>query len=217
MPKTAVSLTRFVLGPLETNTYVLLDRETRKAAVIDPAAEDEALFRFVVTNASAVEKILLTHGHFDHIGGVSGLHEKWKSEVCIHPMDAGMLTRPAENLSPFLGVQFKTREADLLFEDRMEITIGTSKIRVLHTPGHTPGSVCFAGEGFVLAGDTLFRLSVGRTDFPGSSMDRLQHSIRHQLMPLGDAIRVFSGHGEETTIGYEREHNPFLGSDTPGL
>jgi hydroxyacylglutathione hydrolase len=215
MPKTAVSLTRFVLGPLETNAYVLLDRDTRKAAVIDPAAEDEALFRFLETNASGVEKILLTHGHFDHIGGVSGLHARWKSEVCIHPQDAGMLIRPAENLSTFLGVQFKTREADLKLEDEMEIAVGTSMVRVLHTPGHTPGSVCFAGEGFVLAGDTLFRLSVGRADFPGSSMERLLHSIRHRLMPLGDAIRVFPGHGEETTIGHEREHNPYLGSDFP--
>jgi hydroxyacylglutathione hydrolase len=215
MPRTAASITRFVLGPLETNAYILLDGETRKAAVIDPAAEDEALLRFLETNASSVERILLTHGHFDHIGGISGLRARWKSDVCIHPLDADMLTRPSENLSPFLGMQFKTRAADILIDDGMEIEVGTLNVRVLHTPGHTQGSVCFAGDGFVLSGDTLFRLSVGRADFPGSSMERLLHSVRNRLVPLGDVIRVFPGHGEETTIGYEREHNPFLGPDFP--
>jgi hydroxyacylglutathione hydrolase len=217
MPLTSASLTRFVLGPLETNTYVLLDKETRKAAVIDPAGEDAGLFRFLETNASGVEKILLTHGHFDHIGGVPGLKKKWNADVCIHPRDVDMLMRPEENLSIFLGVHFLASEADLLLEEGMEMSIGTLKIRVLHTPGHTPGSVCFEGEGFTLVGDTLFRHSVGRTDFPGSSMDQLLHSIRHKLLPLGDSIRAFPGHGEETTLGHEREHNPFLAADSSGI
>jgi hydroxyacylglutathione hydrolase len=217
MPAASVSLKQFVLGPLETNTYVLLDRETRKAAVVDPAAEDDGLSRYLEANASAVEKILLTHGHFDHIGGVPGLRSRWKTDVGIHPLDAGMLAHPEENLSVFLGISFRAGDADLLLEDGQEIAVGSLRIRVLHTPGHTPGSLCFAGEGFALVGDTLFRNSVGRTDFRGSSMDQLLHSIRHRLIPLGDTVRVFPGHGEETTIGHEKDTNPFLAADPRGI
>ncbi len=217
MPATSVHLKPFVLGPLETNTYVLLDKETRKAAVIDPAAEDDGLSRYLEANASSVEKILLTHGHFDHIGGVPGLRSRWKTEVGIHPLDADMLVHPDENLSVFLGLSFHAGEADLLLEDGQEIAVGSLRIRVLHTPGHTPGSLCFAGEGFALVGDTLFRHSVGRTDFRGSSMEQLLQSIRCRLIPLGDAVRVFPGHGEETTIGQERDTNPFLTADPGGI
>jgi len=217
MPATSVLIKRFPLGPLETNTYVLLDRKTRKAAVVDPAAEDDGLSRYLEANASSVEKILLTHGHIDHIGGVPGLRSRWKADVCIHPLDAGMLTRPSENLSVFLGISFRAGDADQMLEDGQEIALGSFRIRVLHTPGHTPGSLSFAGEGFALVGDTLFRHSVGRTDFRGSSMEQLLHSIRHRLIPLGDAVRVFPGHGEETTIGQEKNTNPFLAADPGGI
>jgi hydroxyacylglutathione hydrolase len=217
MPATAITIKRFVLGPLETNTYVLLDGKTRHAAVIDPAAEDEGLFRYLKSNAFAVDTVLLTHGHYDHIAGIPGLKSVWKPQVGIHPLDAGMLAHPSENLSIFLGLSFHVGDADFPFEDGMEIQIGSVRIKVLHTPGHTPGSVCFAGEGFALTGDTLFLHSVGRTDFRGSSMDRLLHSIREKLMPLGDDVRLFPGHGDETTIGNEKNTNPFLATDAGGI
>jgi hydroxyacylglutathione hydrolase len=217
MPATAITIKRFVLGPLETNTYVLLDGQTRHAAVIDPAAEDEGLLRYLKARAFAVDTVLLTHGHYDHIAGVPQLKSLWKSKVGIHSLAAGMLAHPSENLSIFLGVSFHADDADFLLEDEMEIRIGSVKIRVIHTPGHTPGSVCFAGEGFALAGDTLFRHSVGRTDFRGSSMDKLIHSIRQKLIPLGDEVRLFPGHGDETTIGHEKESNPFLATDAGGI
>jgi hydroxyacylglutathione hydrolase len=217
MPSTAVTLKRFVLGPLETNTYVLLDGNTRHAAVIDPAAEDDGLDRYLKTHASAVDAVLLTHGHYDHIAGVPRLKSLWKSKVGIHPLDAGMLAHPSENLSILLGFSFRAGDADLRLEDGMQIQIGSVPVRVIHTPGHTPGSVCFAGEGFALAGDTLFRHSVGRTDFHGSSMEKLMHSIREKLIPLGDDVRLFPGHGDETTIGHEKEFNPFLATDAGGI
>jgi hydroxyacylglutathione hydrolase len=217
MPATAVTIKRFVLGPLETNTYVLLDGQTRQAAVIDPAAEDEGLLRYLKARAIAVDTVLLTHGHYDHIAGVPQLKSLWQAKVGIHSLDAGMLAHPSENLSIFLGISFRAGDADFLLEDGMEIQIGSVKIRVIHTPGHTPGSVCFAGEGFALAGDTLFRHSVGRTDFRGSSMDKLMHSIRRKLIPLGDEVRLFPGHGDETTIGHEKEFNPFLAADAGGI
>jgi hydroxyacylglutathione hydrolase len=217
VPATSVSLKKFVLGPLETNTYVLLDGKTRNAAVIDPAAEDAGLLLYLRQNASSVDSVLLTHGHYDHIGGVPALKTRWKSKVGIHPLDAGMLAHPSENLSLFLGLSFRADDADFQLEDGLQIEVGSLRIRVLHTPGHTPGSVCFAGEGFALVGDTLFMHSVGRTDFKGSSMDQLMHSIRDKLMPLGDDVRVFPGHGEETTIGHEKESNPFLSADAGGI
>jgi len=210
-PGGGIEIRRFVCGPLETNTYVLADPDRKVCILVDPAEPGGAVERFLDQESLAVERILLTHGHFDHIAGVPGFRARGNAPVWIHAADADMLIRPEANMSIFIGLDIRTEPADGFLEDGSVIPFGSGGgLRVMHTPGHTPGGVCFAGDGFVLAGDTLFRGSVGRTDFPGSSERGLMQSIRNGLMTLEDNVRVYPGHGETTEIGFERRHNPFL-------
>jgi hydroxyacylglutathione hydrolase len=207
----SLQVRRFVCGPLETNCYVLIDPTKATCLLVDPGEAGGSLERFLDGERLTVERILLTHGHFDHIAGVSSLRSRRSAPVWIHSSDAAMLTRPESNLSVFLGLDCRTEPADGFLEDGAVIPFGPADgLRVIHTPGHTPGGVCFSGEGFVIAGDTLFRGSIGRTDFPGSSERLLLQSIHDGLLVLADDVRVFPGHGESTSIGHERKHNPFL-------
>lgn len=198
------------LGPLQTNCYILTDEKSLKAVVIDPADEGERIWNFLEEKKWTLEKILLTHGHYDHIGGVPLLKKLSGVEVWIHEADAGMLTDSHKNLSFFLGLSHTEPDADKFLKEGLKIEIGSSKIRVLHTPGHTSGSVSFVGDDFAIVGDTLFQNSVGRTDFPGSSYEVLLDSIQRKLLVLGDEIRIYPGHGPSTTVGRERKRNPFI-------
>ena len=210
--KTGASLSvfKFPTGPLQTNAYVLVEERSDSAVVVDPGYDDGTLVKFIDKRSLKIEKILLTHGHFDHIGAVPELKLKTKAEVWIHPFDADMLIDPSKNLSAYVNVHFSMQPADGLFKDGMSIRLGSSEIRVIHTPGHSPGSVCFYCDGFLIAGDTLFRDSIGRTDFPGSSTERLIQSIRCKILPLGDKTIVHPGHGDDTTLAHEKRNNPFL-------
>lgn len=198
----------FVVGPLETNAYVLT--QNGKAVLIDPGAEDPILFGFLQKHLFHVEWILLTHGHYDHIGGVQKLKRMTQAKVGIHSLDHEMLLDPQKNLSILLNESYTFGPADQKLEDEMEIPLGSSIIRVLFTPGHTPGSVCFMWKDMLFSGDTLFSGSIGRTDYPGGSLDLLLQSIQNKLLELPDHVRVYPGHGPKTTIGHERKHNPFL-------
>jgi hydroxyacylglutathione hydrolase len=207
----SLQVRRFVCGLLETNCYVLIDRGKASCLLVDPGEAGGPLERFLDEERLTVDRILLTHGHIDHIAGVSEFRSRRSAPVWIHPSDAEMLTRPESNLSVFLGPEFRTEPADGFLEDGAVIPFRTPDgLRVIHTPGHTPGGVCFSGPGFVITGDTLFRGSIGRTDFPGSSERLLLQSIHRGLLVLADDVRVFPGHGEPTHIGHERKYNPFL-------
>jgi glyoxylase-like metal-dependent hydrolase (beta-lactamase superfamily II) len=203
-------LARFILGPIETNGYVLTGGASRSAVLVDPAEPDDAVDRFLDESRLRVTHILLTHGHCDHIGGVDFYRKRTGAPVWIHAGDAAMLADPGRNLSVFLGDGVRTSDPEGLFRDGMDIRADGICLTVLHTPGHTEGSVCLLGDGFVLSGDTLFRGSVGRTDLPGSSTPRLLDSIRRRLLPLDDRTAVYPGHGDPTEVGYERKWNPFL-------
>jgi len=201
------------VGELAANCYIAYCENTRKAAVIDPGADGQLILNRIRYEGLDVERILLTHGHFDHIGAVKFLKEQMGAIVAIHSGDAQALTDAGQNLSAFMGEPVVQVPPDVLLREGDIIAFGDERMEVLHTPGHSEGSVCFAVNGPVKAvftGDTLFQGSIGRSDFPGGSYDQLIDSIRDKLLVLDDDYIIYPGHGARSTIGAERAANPFI-------
>jgi len=199
-----------VVGALETNCYLVYCEETKECAVVDPGAEPERIFPEIAEDALKPIAIINTHGHIDHTGANRDIKDHYGAPIYIHAGDNAMLgTIQQLELSLFLGAK-DSPPADHFMNDGDEITIGNSSLRVLHTPGHSPGSVSLLGDGFLLSGDTLFMEGVGRTDLPGGSQKQLEQSIRGKIMTLPDDTVVLPGHGPRTTVGQERVDNPFL-------
>lgn len=198
------------VGVMGANCYLVYCSETKKAAVIDPGAEGKKIYRWILEKELKVEYILLTHGHADHIGAVDELKELVGGKVGIHAADAGMLTDERQNLSFYFAPAVKMQPADFLLHDGQELTVGEIKIKVLATPGHSRGSVSFLTADGLISGDTLFAGSIGRTDFPGGSLEQLLQGVEQKLLVLPDETPVYPGHGEATTIGTEKRVNPFL-------
>lgn len=194
------------------NSYVIYDEDTKDAVVFDPgSSRDPRIEQFLDENDLNLDKIILTHGHYDHIDGVEKLKEKTGAKVYIPEGDKDFLTKPSLNLSAMIGMPDLILEpADVIVKegDTIELTPG-NEVTVIETPGHTPGSASFIGDGFVIVGDVLFQGSIGRTDFPGSSYSDMINSL-DKLLQLDDDVVVLSGHGNPTTIGQERKYNPFL-------
>lgn len=211
---------RFVLNELGTNCYVVAPVSGHEAVVIDPAGPMEPVERYLEEHGLTVRAIFQTHGHADHILGLEALREKTGAPVYIHEGDAEMLTDPTKNLSAFMGRPVRCRPAEYLWKGGEILTVAGLRVKVLHTPGHTPGGVCLdiAPEGkeiqpkIVFTGDTLFAGSIGRTDFPGGDYEQLIESIRTQLLPFPDDTVIFPGHEGDSTIGDERKLNPFIQS-----
>lgn len=199
------------MGALGANCYLYACMESKKAAIIDPGADGKKIYRWVLEKGLKVDYILLTHGHVDHIGAVDELRELLgKVSVGIHAGDAGMLTDGMRNLSNYFGPGLALKKADFLLQDGQELAIGKQTLKVISTPGHSPGGVCFLSSEGLFSGDTLFAGSIGRTDFPGGSLEQLLDGVKKKLLILPEDTRVFPGHGEETTIGEEKRDNPFL-------
>ena len=205
----------FVLGDFQTNCFCVRQNEkTRDCLIIDPGMEPAPLVQMLRENDYTPVGILLTHGHADHIGGVEAVRQHWPEvRVAIHKDDAAMLTSPAENLSLMAGVMVQARPAEVLLESEdNHYQAADLRFKLLHTPGHTPGGICLyaSDEQILFAGDTLFAGSVGRSDFPGGDHRTLIEMIRQKLLILPDQTTVYTGHGSTTTIGTEKESNPFL-------
>jgi len=195
-----------VLGQLGVNCYLLTD--ANEAVVIDPGDETEKILTAIEKTGCTLKKILLTHGHFDHTGAVSDLAGKTGAEVLIHSEDEIMLRDNTKNLSFLTGVGVKTYDSAIPLETVGRITLGDTEIRYFHTPGHSQGSVTYSWNDNLFCGDLLFRGSIGRYDFGDLKTELM--SIKFLLDNFDDSVKVFPGHGEDTTIGYERINNPYI-------
>jgi glyoxylase-like metal-dependent hydrolase (beta-lactamase superfamily II) len=198
------------LGPFFVNCYVVGDPQTKKGILIDPGWDAERIISFVVRLGLQIESIVITHGHADHILALDELRNHFGAKVMIGEKDAVMLTDPGANLSGMAGEEFYTSPADRLLCEGDIVSVGRFTFKVLETPGHSLGSISLYGNGVVFTGDALFLGSIGRTDFPGSDHETLIASIQNKLLTLpGDTI-IYSGHGPDSTIGQERDINPWL-------
>ena len=199
------------LGAYGTNCYIAHNEEDNTCLVIDPGDEGEKLKEILDSHEFKVQGILLTHGHSDHIGAVQALVEAYQIPVYIHKRDAEYLTNPEVNLSAYSGHSITVDVGDVHYvKEGDTISLGDMTFTVIETPGHTPGGVCYYTKGTLFAGDTLFQGSVGRTDFPNGDFEQLSKAIREKLYILPDDTKVYPGHGGQTTIGDEKQSNPFV-------
>lgn len=206
-----MGLAQYVVGQVQTNCYMVINEETKETIVIDPGANGAALCDRISKDGLKPVAILITHAHFDHIMGAKEIREQFGVKVYLHEMDKDTLTDTEVNASWMIGRE-DAYEADEFLKDEQELDMAGFHLRVLFTPGHTPGGCCFyfPYQDTLFSGDTLFCESVGRTDFKGGSMSTLIRSIREKLMNLPDRTMVYPGHGEPTTIENERTYNPYL-------
>ena len=200
-----------VVGHLGVNCFVIGCERTAAGVVVDPGANAEEILALAAKRGLRIEKIINTHGHFDHIGANRPVQVATGAELLIHESDEPYLSRAAEAATMY-GLRAENSTPDRFLADGQEIVFGDCRMTVLHTPGHTPGGCClyFPAEGKVITGDTLFAESVGRTDLPGGSHETLIASIRTRLLPLPEETVVYPGHGPESSIGHEKRHNPYL-------
>lgn len=203
-------ITPIIVGPLQQNAYIVACEESKQAVVIDPGDEAERIYRELQSHELSLKFILNTHGHLDHVGAVADLAAWTNAPFLLHRDDSYLIARvESDPLYPFFPVKQPPMPTRFL-ADGERIIVGSMEILVLHTPGHTPGSVCFLTEQSLFSGDTLFSGSVGRTDLPGGNTQQLLASIQQKILTLDDAVRVYPGHGRVTTVGIERAQNPFL-------
>jgi len=205
-----VKIYPLVVGRLQTNCYILQSGE--EAIIIDPGDEADRIRRFLTDLGPKPTRIVATHTHFDHVLGVDGLRAATGAPFSIHKDDLPMLEAMQQRVRQFMGFNVPPPpKVDSFLKHGEEILLGNETILVLHTPGHSPGSISLSGKGYVFTGDALFNQSIGRTDLPGGDYGTLIHSIKEQLFRLEDNTIVYPGHGPETTIGDEKLANPFVG------
>lgn len=199
------------VGPIMANCYIVGCEETGNAVVIDPGEDADRIVRKLDELKLEVKYIINTHGHFDHVGANKRMKEETGAPILIHAEDAPMLGYLSQAAASFGLRSDNSPPPDKTVEDGEIIKFGNISLKVIHTPGHSPGGISLYTDGILFVGDTLFQGSIGRTDLPGGDFNTLKNSIQNKLFSLGDHIRVLTGHGPETTIGREKRYNPFVG------
>jgi len=201
-------LQKIIVGPLESNCYIIADEHTKETLIVDPGDEPDSIIDFIKENNLQVKYIVCTHAHFDHVGAVSDMKQETGAQIVIHrdEMDLYRNTREQAALWGFdLGV---LPEPDMMVSEGDVLEIGGLKFVILHTPGHSPGGICISGEGILITGDTVFSGSVGRTDLYGGSIVQLRKSFK-RLMSFSEKTKILPGHGPETTVEREKKVNLF--------
>ncbi len=201
-----------ILGEIGTNCYLLYNKDNKRAVLIDPADEADKIMEMIAVKNCTLTAILLTHGHYDHIGAAVKVSKATKAPIYAGECEKEVLENPSINLSAMMGEHAISLIADKWLTDGEVIELAGITIRCIHTPGHTKGGMSYYVEdaNILFSGDTLFAASVGRTDFPTGSMSELVRSIKSKLLILPEHTKVFTGHGESTSIAYEKQYNPFL-------
>ncbi|GAQ95361.1 glyoxylase, beta-lactamase superfamily II [Thermodesulfovibrio aggregans] len=204
-----MKIKRFEVGPLFVNSYVVYDEKTKVGIIIDPGDEPDLILDFVKEEDLNIKYIICTHGHFDHIGAVKEIKEETGADVILHREDIEIYKNSPQVAMQFFGIEIEPQpEPDKLIENEETITIFGKEIKFIHTPGHSPGSMCIYIENHLFTGDTLFAGSVGRTDLIGGSMDKLLNSLK-KIAKLPMNTEVLPGHGPKTELQTEIKTNPF--------
>ncbi len=203
-------INNIVVGPLEVNCYILGCEDTKEAAIIDPGDNADEIIKAVEKAGIKPVYIINTHAHFDHIGGVKTVQDHFKIDFLLHEEDLFLVDNASAQARAFGLDPIPKPDVNKFVNNGDKISLGNKVIDVIHTPGHSPGCVCYLIDNNVFVGDTLFAGSIGRSDLPGGSHETLINSIKEKLFPLGDSTIVYPGHGPSTTIEEEKKHNPFL-------
>ncbi len=198
-------------GAFQVNNYIVICEKTKEAVLIDVGGEYQATIDILKQNNAELKYIFNTHAHLDHIAGDAEFQNKNNTKVLMHKEDEFLVDSFQEHLAMYGMPAYDTPSIDEFIEDGQELCVGELKFKVIHTPGHSPGGVCFLIEDTLFSGDTLFANSVGRTDLPKGSFEELQNSVKNSLFTLDENITVYPGHGPSTTIKNEKENNPFFG------
>jgi glyoxylase-like metal-dependent hydrolase (beta-lactamase superfamily II) len=214
-----LEIVKLTLGPVQTNAYLIADQDSGDAAVIDPAWDGTRILAVAKEKSWNVRHLWYTHAHFDHIGGAADVADNSKliPLVALHPADHNLWK--AGGGGSYFGFSIDPGpEPDIDLNDDQILRLGKVEIKVLHTPGHTPGHCAFyaASDSVLFSGDLIFQNSVGRTDLSGGDFDTLVKSIQEKVFPLPDDTRILSGHGPETTVGWEKINNPFVNQNSTG-
>ncbi|MBR0596657.1 MBL fold metallo-hydrolase [Sinanaerobacter chloroacetimidivorans] len=201
----------YLSGPLSVNSYLVVDEKTKKAFIVDPGGHNVNMVSNIKENGYHIEYIILTHGHGDHIGGVPAYQKEFPgAKLVAGKLEQEMLRNAKMNFSQELSGIPVSLNPDILVADGDTLMVGNLELKFLFTPGHTVGGISILAEDALFSGDTLFAQSIGRTDFPGSSFAAIKSSIENKLYTLPDQTTVYPGHMGTTTIGFEKENNPFV-------
>ncbi|MCA6070934.1 MAG: MBL fold metallo-hydrolase [Endomicrobium sp.] len=204
-----IKIKKILSGSLDENCYVIYDSETLHAAIIDPGEDGNKVVLEIEKDRFNPEILINTHGHFDHILSDDKIRSKFKIQLAIHENDVSLLLDSYKNGSDLCDIPGTVKSPDISLKDNQEIKLSFATFKVLHTPGHTKGSICLLFDGFLITGDTLFAGTVGRTDLDGGSSEEMFVSLS-KLKKLDPSLVIYPGHGSETTLANELSHNPYL-------